>query len=91
MIKDVGNRRFVGRVQEIGRRLARLRHAHVERTVTLKRETPLGLIELHRGDADIQHHAINADIKRLIQTGKFAVDQGQPGLGRDQRLGGYGP
>ena len=35
------------------------RHAHVERAVALEREAALGLVELHRGDADVEHDAVD--------------------------------
>ena len=36
-----------------------LAHPHVERTVEPEREAALGLIELHRGNADIHHDAVD--------------------------------
>ena len=37
---------------------AGLRHAHVERPVGAEGEAALGLVELHRGDADVEHDAV---------------------------------
>ena len=34
-------------------------HAHVERAVETEREAALGLIELHRGHADVEHDAVD--------------------------------
>ena len=34
-------------------------HAHVERTVEAEGEAALGLVELHRGDAEIEHDAVD--------------------------------
>ena len=36
-----------------------LRHAHVERAVGLEGEAALGLVELHGGDADVEHDAVD--------------------------------
>ena len=35
-------------------------HAHVERAVVAERKSALGLIELHRRHAEIEHHAVDA-------------------------------
>ena len=40
-------------------RRPRLRHAHVERPVAQEGEAARGLVDLHRGDADIEHHAVD--------------------------------
>jgi hypothetical protein len=34
-------------------------HAHIERAFTPKRKPALGLIELHRGDAEVEHDAVD--------------------------------
>ena len=86
MIEDVGDRGFVGGVQEIRRRLACLRHAHVERPVALEGKAALGLVELHRRHADVEHDTVDRRRQRLVQPGELAVDQSQPRLGLDQRL-----
>ena len=39
-------------------------HPHVERAVEPEREAALGLVELHRGDADIHHDAV--DLRRRL-------------------------
>ena len=39
-------------------------HAHVERTVETEREAALRLVELHRGDADVEQHAVDGASRR---------------------------
>ena len=46
-------------VDDIGGTGTLAAHAHVERAVLGEGETPLGFVELHRGHADIEHHAID--------------------------------
>ena len=74
MIEHVGDL-FLGRiVEEIGGARPVLAHPHVERTVGLEGEAALGLVELHRGDADIERHAVDlVDVavgKRLTHPGE---------------------
>ena len=59
-------------------------HPHVERAAEPEREAALGLIELHRGNADVHHDAIDgggafrgAD---LGEVGEAVLDQGQPAV-----------
>ena len=47
-VKDIGERRFVGGVDDIGRRQAGFLHPHVERAVGAEREPALGLVDLLR-------------------------------------------
>ena len=60
-------------------------HPHVERAAEPEREAALGLIELHRGDADIHHDAVDrVDALRgadLGEVGEAVLDQGQPAIG----------
>ena len=55
-----GCRRFVARRLRAGcrRRCARPLHAHVERRVVAQREAARGLVELHRGHADVEDDAV---------------------------------
>ena len=48
------------RVDEVGGAVAVALHAHVERPVVAEGEAALGLVELHRGDADVEHDAVDA-------------------------------
>ena len=60
-------------------------HPHVERAAEPKRKAALGLVELHRGYADVHHDAVDrvnvlcgAD---LGEVGETVLDQGQPAVG----------
>src|SRR5665213_1514348 len=64
-------------------------HAHVERTVVPERKATLGAIELHRRDAEVEHHAIEAVdpaiARDLIEIGELIFDQRQAAFcGLDQ-------
>jgi hypothetical protein len=49
-----------GAVDEVGGAVAVALHAHVERPVAAEREAALGLVELHRRHADVEHDAVDA-------------------------------
>ena len=75
MVDDVGDLRLVGGMLRKSAALSpSRRHAHVERAVGLEGEAALGPVELHRGDADIERHAVDrldaAVGKRLTHPGK---------------------
>ena len=60
-------------------------HPHVERAAEPEREAALGLVELHRGNADVHHDAVHcghalrrADVRKV---GESVLDQGQPAVG----------
>ena len=59
MEQDIGDFGFVRMVDEIGGAGAFPGHAHVERPVALEGEAALGLVELHRGDADVEGDAVD--------------------------------
>ena len=59
MIEDVGELRLRSLVDEIGGARPVALHAHVERAVVAEREAALGLVELHRRHADIEHDAVD--------------------------------
>src|SRR5690606_29104743 len=46
-------------VDNVGSARPFLRHAHVERAIAAERKSALGLVELHGGDADVQHYAVD--------------------------------
>ena len=69
---------------DIRRCRPRLPHPHVERAAEPERKAALGLVELHRGNADVHHdtvdrvHALRgADFR---QIGEPVLDQGQPAV-----------
>ena len=59
MKKHIGNRAFIGGVDEIGGAFTLLAHPHIQRSVALKRKPALGAVELHRRHANVQRHAVN--------------------------------
>ena len=73
-------------------------HAHVERTVEPERKAALGLVELHRRHADVEHHAVDGLVAELarhrVEIGEPVLDQreaaadlqDQPGAVRDRGL-----
>ena len=58
------------------------RHAHVERPVALEREAARGIVELHGGDADVEHDAIGGreagGRRQPVEIAEAAFDQLQP-------------
>lgn len=93
-IDDVGEIAFRGAGDDVSRGRPRLPHPHVERPVEAEREAAAGLVELHRGDADVHHHAIDgvdalgrADLGEIRET---VLDQRQPAGGTLDQLGATG-
>jgi len=82
IIEDVGQRFLFRLVDDLGRAAAPPFHPHVERSVAAKGKAALGLVELHRGNANVEHDAIERQeiFPRgdLLQLGKARLDQGQP-------------
>ena len=66
-------------------------HAHVERAVEPEREAALGLVELHRGHAEIEHDAVDRGVAEFlrdaIERGEALLDQRQPAAGRLDQTG----
>lgn len=66
-------------------------HPHVERAIPHEREAALGIIDLRRRHAQIQHHAIDlvdAELPQLFgHGGKAAMHHRHPGIRRRQRIG----
>ncbi len=60
MVDDVGEFGLVGLVDDVGRARPLGAHAHVEGAVVAEGEAALRRVELHRRDADIEHHAAYA-------------------------------
>jgi hypothetical protein len=60
-------------------------HPHVERAAEPEREAALGLVELHRGNADVHHDAVHRGAPCAAQmsgkVGESVLDQGQPAIG----------
>ena len=75
-------------IDDIGRRNAGTRHAHVERAIFLEGKTALGLVDLHGGNADIQHDAIEPALRGMFrEIGELRLDEAQPAaIGGNHRL-----
>jgi len=58
LVEHVGDLFLARAVEEVCGAFARLAHSHVERAVGGEREAALGLVELHRRDADVHHHGV---------------------------------
>ena len=56
-------------------------HAHVERAGVAEGEAALGAVELHRGDADIEHDAVD---RKEAGCARMRVEIGEPPLDQDQ-------
>src|SRR5579862_7124949 len=84
-ICDLGFRR---RVDEIGSRVAGNIHAHVEGTVGPKGKSAIGLVELERGDAEIEHNAVAA---ALALFGEEPVDLREPPMYKREAVGIVAP
>ncbi len=83
-VDQVGELGFRQLRHQIGRGDAGTRHAHVERPVAAEREAALALVELHGGDADIEHHAV--DLRR-VQHARHLVEIAEAVLGDDEPAG----
>jgi hypothetical protein len=74
-----------GRIDEIGRARPGAAHAHVERPVVAEREAAFGLIELHRGDAEIEQDAIDRVMAEIAgdlpEIGEAIFDKREPACG----------
>ena len=83
-IDDVGEIGLGRPRDHIRRGRAVMAHPHVERAIEPERKAALGLVELHRGDADVHHDAVDG-IEALScadfgEIGKAVLDQGQPAV-----------
>ena len=58
MVDDVGQRRLLGAIDKVGGALAGALHAHVQGPIVAEREAAVGLVDLHRGDADIEDDGV---------------------------------
>ena len=74
-----------GGIHQIGRARAVTAHAHVERAVIAEREAALGLIELHRRDAEIEQDAVDRlvseAVRDVLEIGEAIFDERQPSFG----------
>src|SRR4029077_885766 len=81
---DVSEIPFAGLVDDVGGAGALAAHAHVERSVETERKAASGGIELHGGDAEIEHDAIDRAVPGVtgegVDIGEPIFDQGQAAL-----------
>jgi len=53
-------------VNDVGGGHSLTRHAHIQGSILLERETALRFVDLHRGDADIEHDAVEPAWRRIL-------------------------
>ena len=77
--EDVSHRPVVPAVDDVGGGLARIAHPHVQRTVAHEGKAALGLVQLHRGNPNVEHHTVQPRLaavgKGLGQTGEGCTHQ----------------
>ena len=80
--QQIGEVALRQRVHQIGSRTTTALHAHVERPIKTEREAALGLIELERGDTEVEDHAIKRrhapGLKQRKHVTEATFDQMQP-------------
>ena len=54
---------------------AGLGHAHVERAVGAEGKAAIGLVELHRRDADVEHDAVDLRLGEFVEPGERPMHQ----------------
>ena len=88
---DIGEIAFARAGDHIGRARALAAHAHVERPVEAEREAALGPIELHGGDAEVEHHAVDrveaGAVRDAVEIGEAVFDQREPATRRLHQVG----
>ena len=77
MKQDIGDHTLVGAVHDIGGGRAGLAHAHVQRAILHEGKAALGHVQLHRGYAKIQNHAVQI-LRIVVHPGKHALDHLDP-------------
>ena len=66
------------RLTIVGGGRSALRHAHVERPVAAEGKAALGLVELHGGNADVEHHAIDLFAGMRVEPRERSLHQAKP-------------
>ena len=88
---DIGEVALGGSVNDVSRTWAFTAHPHVEGAIKAERESATGRIELHGGNAEIEHHSIDSRVARFarnrIEVGKSVLDQGQATVGLIDHVG----
>ena len=75
--EDIGEFGLARLGQKVRRGLAAPFHPHVERRVLAQREAALGLVELHRGDADVERDAVEVVAVR-VEVAEAGLHEFQP-------------
>ena len=88
---DVGKIALACSGDHIGRARTLPAHAHVERPVEAEGKAARGGIELHGGDAEVEHHAVHAIgaaiARDCVEIGKAVFDQREPAVRRLHQVG----
>ena len=84
--QNVGDRRLILLAEDVGGRTAACPHAHVEGSVEAQREAARRLVELHRGNANVEHnsiHRVDAEAPHdLVEIAEARFDELKPAAGR---------
>ena len=83
--EDAGEIARLEAVDDVGGAGAGLRHAHVERSVGAEGEAACGLVDLHRRDADVEHHAVDL-FGIVVELRERPVHKPQPAVRRRFQL-----
>ena len=88
-IEQIGEIFLFEAIDEVRRAVAVTTHPHVERTVAHEGKAAQRLVELHGGDADVEHHAIDRGGAGELIEGREAARYEAEALGKlgGQRLG----
>ncbi len=90
-VQDVGQRRLVVGVHDVGRGQRRRRiHPHVQRCVLGVREAAFGAVELHGGHAEVEEHAVDGFDCGVAGFGQGSGDVVIPGLHQRDSVGERG-
>ena len=87
---DVGEIALARRGDDVGGARPVAAHAHVERPVEPEREAAFGAVELHRGDAEIEHDAVDlreaGGARDRVELREAFFDQRQPAVATARRV-----
>ena len=89
MIENIGQPRLGRLIDDIGGRLPRLAHPHIERAVFLEGKAPLCHVDLHRGHAQIQHYPVQQLAGMGVELREIALHQPQPVAIFPRPVGGH--
>src|SRR5271157_6030808 len=91
MEEHIGDCRLVLVAQNVSGGPTLASHAHVERRVETQREAALGLIELHRRDADVENDAVDRRDAEFpydrVEVAEPRLDDAEPAAGKRDEAG----